>query len=33
MDAFVTAKKPYLEDLKLGRGDKPEDNAIAASRR
>ena len=25
MDAFVTAKKPYLEDLKLGRGDKPED--------
>ena len=25
MDAFVTAKKPYLEGLKLGRGDKPED--------
>jgi len=25
MDAFVTAKKPYLEDLKQGRGDKPED--------
>jgi 4,5-dihydroxyphthalate decarboxylase len=25
MDAFVTAKKPYLEGLKLGRGDSPED--------
>jgi 4,5-dihydroxyphthalate decarboxylase len=25
MNAFVTAKKPYLEGLKLGRGDSPED--------
>lgn len=26
MNAFVTAKKPYLESLKLGRGDGPEDD-------
>jgi 4,5-dihydroxyphthalate decarboxylase len=25
MDAFVAAKRPYLEDLKCGRVDKPED--------
>lgn len=25
MDAFVTAKKPYLEELKRGHGDSPED--------
>ena len=25
MNAFVKSKKPYLEDLKLGRGDAPED--------
>ena len=25
MDAFVAAKKPYLEALKLGRGDSAED--------
>lgn len=25
MDAFVAAKKPYLEDLKHGKGDKPQD--------
>ena len=25
MDAFVTAKKPYLEQLKRGEGDSPED--------
>ena len=25
MDAFVAAKKPYLEELKRGRGDSPED--------
>ena len=25
MDAFVAAKKPYLDDLKRGRGDSPED--------
>lgn len=25
MDAFVTAKKPYLDNLKLGQGDRPED--------
>ena len=25
MDAFVAAKQPYLEGLKRGRGDKPED--------
>jgi 4,5-dihydroxyphthalate decarboxylase len=25
MNAFVAAKKPYLEELKLGRGDAPED--------
>ena len=25
MNAFVTAKKPYLEGIKLGRGDSPED--------
>jgi 4,5-dihydroxyphthalate decarboxylase len=25
MNAFVAAKKPYLEKLKLGRGDSPED--------
>ena len=25
MNAFVTAKKPYLEGLKLGRGDSAED--------
>jgi 4,5-dihydroxyphthalate decarboxylase len=25
MDAFVTAKKPYLDELKLGHGDSPED--------
>jgi 4,5-dihydroxyphthalate decarboxylase len=25
MDAFVTAKKPYLETLKAGQGDTPED--------
>jgi 4,5-dihydroxyphthalate decarboxylase len=25
MNAFVAGKKPYLEDLKLGRGDTPED--------
>jgi 4,5-dihydroxyphthalate decarboxylase len=25
MNAFVAAKKPYLEDLKRGKGDKPED--------
>jgi 4,5-dihydroxyphthalate decarboxylase len=26
MNAFVAAKRPYLEQLKLGRGDRPEDN-------
>jgi 4,5-dihydroxyphthalate decarboxylase len=26
MNCFAAAKKPYLEDLKLGRGDNPEDN-------
>ena len=26
MDAFVAAKKPYLEELKAGKGDSPEDN-------
>ncbi|MGA2940830.1 MAG: ABC transporter substrate-binding protein [Xanthobacteraceae bacterium] len=26
MDAFVAAKKPYLEQLKAGKGDSPEDN-------
>jgi 4,5-dihydroxyphthalate decarboxylase len=26
MNAFVAAKTPYLEQLKLGRGDSPEDN-------
>jgi 4,5-dihydroxyphthalate decarboxylase len=25
MNAFVEAKKPYLEELKRGRGDNPED--------
>jgi 4,5-dihydroxyphthalate decarboxylase len=25
MDAFVAAKKPYLEELKRGHGDNPED--------
>jgi 4,5-dihydroxyphthalate decarboxylase len=25
MNAFETAKKPYLEGIKLGRGDSPED--------
>ena len=25
MDAFVAAKKPYLEELKLGHGEAPED--------
>ena len=25
MNVFVTAKKPYLEGLKLGRGDSAED--------
>jgi 4,5-dihydroxyphthalate decarboxylase len=25
MDAFVTAKKPYLDELERGRGDSPED--------
>jgi 4,5-dihydroxyphthalate decarboxylase len=25
MNAFVTAKQPYLESIKLGRGDSPED--------
>jgi 4,5-dihydroxyphthalate decarboxylase len=25
MDAFVASKKPYLESLKLGRGESPED--------
>jgi 4,5-dihydroxyphthalate decarboxylase len=25
MDAFVAAKKPYLEELKAGKGDSPED--------
>jgi 4,5-dihydroxyphthalate decarboxylase len=25
MDAFVAAKQPYLEELRQGRGDKPED--------
>jgi 4,5-dihydroxyphthalate decarboxylase len=25
MDAFVASKKPYIEDLKLGKGDAPED--------
>jgi 4,5-dihydroxyphthalate decarboxylase len=25
MDAFVTAKKPYLEEIKRGHGDRPED--------
>ena len=25
MDAFVAAKKPYLEELKRGHGDSPED--------
>ena len=25
MDAFVAAKRPYFEDLKRGKGDKPED--------
>jgi 4,5-dihydroxyphthalate decarboxylase len=25
MNAFVTAKEPYLESIKLGRGDSPED--------
>jgi len=25
MDAFAAAKQPYFEELKLGRGDKPED--------
>jgi len=25
IDAFVASKKPYLEDLKAGRGDAPED--------
>ena len=25
MDAFVAAKKPYLEELRHGHGDSPED--------
>jgi 4,5-dihydroxyphthalate decarboxylase len=25
MDAFVAAKKPYLEEIKSGKGDSPED--------
>jgi 4,5-dihydroxyphthalate decarboxylase len=25
MDAFVAAKKPYLEELKAGKGNSPED--------
>ncbi|HEX4411283.1 MAG TPA: PhnD/SsuA/transferrin family substrate-binding protein [Xanthobacteraceae bacterium] len=30
MNAFVTAKRPYIEQLKLGKGEKPEDKRYRA---
>jgi 4,5-dihydroxyphthalate decarboxylase len=30
MNAFVAAKMPYLEELKRGRGDSPEDKRYRA---